>query len=45
VHELIRSYAHLSAAEIREKIIDEVTRFRGQERPEDDLTFIIVKVL
>jgi sigma-B regulation protein RsbU (phosphoserine phosphatase) len=45
VHELIRSYAHLSAAEISEKIIDEVTRFRGQERPEDDLTFVIVKVL
>ena len=45
VQELIRSYAHLSAAEISNKINENVTRFRGQERPEDDLTFVIVKVL
>ena len=45
VHELIRSYAHLSAAEISAKITEDVTRFRGKERPEDDLTFVIVKVL
>ena len=45
VHELIRSYAHLSAAEISDKITETVTRFRGQERPEDDLTFVIVKVI
>ena len=45
VQELIRSYAHLSAAQISDKITEDVTRFRGQERPEDDLTFVIVKVL
>jgi sigma-B regulation protein RsbU (phosphoserine phosphatase) len=45
VHELIRRHAHLPAQELSEKIIEEVTRFRGQERPEDDLTFVIVKVL
>ena len=45
VHELIRSYAHLSAAEISAKITEDVTRFRGKKRPEDDLTFVIVKVL
>jgi serine phosphatase RsbU (regulator of sigma subunit) len=45
VNELIRSYAHLSAAEISDKITEDVTRFRGQERPEDDLTFVIVKVI
>jgi sigma-B regulation protein RsbU (phosphoserine phosphatase) len=45
VQELIRSYAHLSAAQISDKITEDVTRFRGQEKPEDDLTFMIVKVL
>lgn len=43
--ELIRSYARLSAAQISDKITEELTRFRGRERPEDDLTFVIVKVL
>ena len=45
VHELIRSCAHLSAAQISAKIIEEVNRFRGKERPEDDLTFVVIRVV
>jgi sigma-B regulation protein RsbU (phosphoserine phosphatase) len=45
VHDLVRRYAHLSAAEISDKITENVNRFRGEERPEDDLTFVVVKVL
>ena len=45
VCDLVRRYAHLSAQEISAKITDEATRFRGKERPEDDLTFVLVKVL
>ena len=29
---------------ISTKITEEVTRFRGKERPEDDLTFVVVKI-
>jgi serine phosphatase RsbU (regulator of sigma subunit) len=42
---LIRLYAHLSAAELTQEIEAELTRFRGESSPEDDLTFVIVKVL
>jgi serine phosphatase RsbU (regulator of sigma subunit) len=45
VYDLVRRYAHQSAREISAKITEEATRFRGQERPEDDLTFVVVKVL
>jgi serine phosphatase RsbU (regulator of sigma subunit) len=45
VHDMIRRHAHLSADEISEKIIEEMTRFRGRVKPEDDLTFVVVKVL
>jgi sigma-B regulation protein RsbU (phosphoserine phosphatase) len=45
VYDLVRRYAHLSAREISAKITEEATRFRGKERPEDDLTFVVVKVL
>ena len=45
VHEMIRRHARLSAEEISQKIIDKMIRFRGDERPEDDLTFVVVKVL
>ena len=42
---LIRLYAHLSAAELIQKIEAELIRFRGESSPEDDYTFVIVKVL
>jgi len=45
VQEMIRRYSHLSAKKISEKIIEEMIRFRGKVRPEDDLTFVVVKVL
>jgi sigma-B regulation protein RsbU (phosphoserine phosphatase) len=45
IRNLIRRYAHLSAQEISDKITAEVSRYRGKEKPEDDLTFVVVKVL
>jgi sigma-B regulation protein RsbU (phosphoserine phosphatase) len=42
---LIRQYAHLSAAELTQEIEAQLTRFRGESSPEDDHTFVIVKVL
>jgi hypothetical protein len=45
VQEMIRRYSHLSGEKISEKIIEEMIRFRGKVRPEDDLTFVVVKVL
>jgi sigma-B regulation protein RsbU (phosphoserine phosphatase) len=45
VREMLRRNAHQSAEKISEKIIAEMIRFRGQVRPEDDLTFVVVKVL
>jgi sigma-B regulation protein RsbU (phosphoserine phosphatase) len=44
VHDLIRRFANRSAAEISEQINAELTRFLGAKSPEDDLTFVIVKV-
>jgi serine phosphatase RsbU (regulator of sigma subunit) len=45
VHNLIRRFANLSAAEIGERINAELSRFLGVKSPDDDLTFVIVKVL
>ncbi len=45
VYDLVRRYAHLSVREISAKITEEAIRFRGKERPEDDLTFVVIKVL
>jgi sigma-B regulation protein RsbU (phosphoserine phosphatase) len=45
VQDMIRRYAHLSAEEISKKIIADMVAFRGKERPEDDLTFVIIKVV
>jgi sigma-B regulation protein RsbU (phosphoserine phosphatase) len=42
---LIRKFARLSANEIAEQINLELARFLGDANPEDDLTFVIVKVL
>ena len=45
VRNLIRRFANLSAAEISERINAELSRFLGVKSPDDDLTFVIVKVL
>ncbi len=45
VQNMIRRHAHLSADEISQNIIEEMIAFRGKERPEDDLTFVVVKVV
>jgi sigma-B regulation protein RsbU (phosphoserine phosphatase) len=45
VHNLIRRFATLSAVEISERINAELSRFLGVKSPDDDLTFVIVKVL
>lgn len=45
VRALLRSHARRTAAEISDVIRDEPARFRGPAGPDDDLTFVIVKVL
>lgn len=42
---LIRQFAHLSAAELRLRIEEELIRFRDGSSIDDDHTFVIVKVL
>ena len=44
VHNLIRRYADLSAKEICDRINAELSNFLGDAHPDDDLTFVIVKV-
>lgn len=45
VRALLRDNAHRSAAEISEVIRDQLARFRGLAAPDDDLTFVIVKIV
>jgi len=45
LRKLIRKFAKLSAGEIAERINLELSRYLDGRRPEDDLTFVIVKVL
>ena len=42
---LLRENAHRTAAEISEMIRDALAQFRGPIGQDDDLTFVIVKVL
>jgi sigma-B regulation protein RsbU (phosphoserine phosphatase) len=44
VRDLVRRFADLSAAEICERINAELSNFLEGKNPEDDLTFVIVKV-
>ena len=44
VRDLVRRFADLSAAEICERINAELSNFLEGKKPEDDLTFVIVKV-
>lgn len=45
VHDLIRRNAHRTADEISEAIRFELAEYRGPLDPDDDLTFVVVKVL
>ena len=45
LRKLIRNFARLSAKEIAEQINIELAIFLGDTSPDDDLTFVIVKVL
>jgi sigma-B regulation protein RsbU (phosphoserine phosphatase) len=45
VRNLIRRFADLPAAEIGERINAELSRFLDTKSPDDDLTFVIVKIL
>jgi sigma-B regulation protein RsbU (phosphoserine phosphatase) len=45
LRKLIRKFAKLSAGEIAERINLELARYLDGRRPEDDLTFVIVKIL
>jgi serine phosphatase RsbU (regulator of sigma subunit) len=42
--DFIRRNAHLSAADIAEQIREALTRFRAEQKQDDDITFVIVKV-
>jgi sigma-B regulation protein RsbU (phosphoserine phosphatase) len=44
VRNLVRRFANLSAAEMSERINAELSLFLGAKSPDDDLTFVIVKV-
>jgi sigma-B regulation protein RsbU (phosphoserine phosphatase) len=44
VRDLVRRFADLSAAEICERINAELSNFLEGKKPDDDLTFVIVKV-
>jgi sigma-B regulation protein RsbU (phosphoserine phosphatase) len=41
---LIRRFAHLSAAEISEKISAKLEHFRGGSKQSDDIAFVVIKV-
>lgn len=45
VRDLIRSHATRPAAEIRTAILETLTRFRGPANQDDDLTFVIARIL
>jgi phosphoserine phosphatase RsbU/P len=45
IRKLIRNFAKLPAKEIAEQINIELARFLGDASPDDDLTFVIAKVL
>ncbi len=44
IRDLIRRFANLPAAEICNRINAELSNFLGDSKPDDDLTFVIVKV-
>ena len=44
IRDLIRRFADLPGQEICERIITELSDFLGDTSPDDDLTFVIVKI-
>ena len=45
VNRVIAAHRDRAAAEIRDALLAEVTEFRGDERQEDDITLVVIKVL
>ena len=45
LRELLRKNAHRSAADISEAIRDALARYRGAAEQDDDLTFVIARLL
>lgn len=41
---MIRQTARLRAAEIAERIREALADFRGEQKQDDDITFVVVKV-
>ncbi|MCI0514626.1 SpoIIE family protein phosphatase [candidate division KSB1 bacterium] len=44
IEKFLELYHHLTAAEIRQKIIEDLWRFKGEHQQHDDLTLIVIKV-
>jgi serine phosphatase RsbU (regulator of sigma subunit) len=44
VHDLIRTHAAASAADIADRVTDDLDRFRKSPEPEDDITLVVIKV-
>jgi sigma-B regulation protein RsbU (phosphoserine phosphatase) len=44
VYELIRSHAAASTADIADRVIEDLDRFRENPEPEDDITLVVIKV-
>ncbi|MGA9234786.1 MAG: PP2C family protein-serine/threonine phosphatase, partial [Desulfobacterales bacterium] len=44
VYELIRTHAAASAADIADRVIEDLDRFRENPEPEDDITLVVIKV-
>jgi sigma-B regulation protein RsbU (phosphoserine phosphatase) len=45
LRDLLRSYAHLSAAKISEGISKDLQSFRGNSKQSDDIAFVVIKVI
>ena len=44
VYEILRVHAAASAADIADRVIDDLDRFRENKDPEDDITLVVIKV-
>ena len=44
VYEILRAHAAANAADIADRVIDDLDRFRENPEPEDDITLVVIKV-
>jgi serine phosphatase RsbU (regulator of sigma subunit) len=44
VYEILRAHAAASAADIADRVIEDLDRFRENPEPEDDITLVVIKV-